>query len=66
MSQNTTREAMVCIKEKFNFKCFDWYSQKHHNKQVHICTCMYPLQYVIINAGIMLKTVQTCGPEAEK
>jgi uncharacterized protein YwgA len=34
---------MVCIKEQYNFKCFGWYSQQLHNKQVHICICMYPL-----------------------
>jgi hypothetical protein len=27
---------------------------------------VYLLQYVIINAGITLKTVQTHGPEAER
>ena len=56
---------MVCIKEQYIFKCFNWYSQQLHNKQVRICTCMYPLQYVVFNAGITLKTVQTHGPEAE-
>lgn len=57
---------MVCIKEQYNFKCFDLYSQQLHNKQVHIYTCMYPLQNVVFNAGITLKTVQPHGPVAER
>jgi len=48
---------MICIKEQYNLKCSDWYSQQLHNKQAHICTCMYPLQCVVFNAGITLKTV---------
>jgi len=48
---------MVFIKKQYNFKCFDWCSQQLHNKQVHVCTCMYPLQYVVFNAGITLITV---------
>jgi len=57
---------MVCIKEQYNFKCFDWYSQQLHNKQVHIYTCTHPLQNVVFNAGIALKTVETHGPKAER
>ena len=39
---------MVCIKEQYNFKRSDWYSQQLHNKQVHICTYMYSLLYVFL------------------